>query len=40
MAHIEIPANNGKGTIREAGYNENWKIKNIYDIAGNIWELV
>ena len=21
-----------------AGFNENWKVKNIYDLAGNVWE--
>ena len=32
------PADSGKGTKHEAGYNENWKTKNIYDLAGNVWE--
>ena len=26
------------GTKRTAGYSENWKTKNIYDLAGNVWE--
>ena len=26
------------GTGRTAGFNENWKVKNIYDLAGNVWE--
>ena len=34
----ESPADNGSGTIEVAGFNENWKTKNIYDLAGNIWE--
>ena len=32
------PAESGKGTKQVAGYNENWKTKNIYDLAGNVWE--
>ena len=32
------PAESGKGTKHVAGYNENWKTKNIYDLAGNMWE--
>ena len=32
------PANENSGTIRTAGFSENWKIKNIYDLAGNVWE--
>ena len=32
------PANENSGTKRTAGFNENWKTKNIYDLAGNIWE--
>ena len=32
------PANENSGTKRTAGYNENWKIKNIYDLAGNVRE--
>ena len=32
------PANENSGTKRTAGFNENWKIKNIYDLAGNVWE--
>ena len=33
------PANENSGTKRTAGFNENWKVKNIYDLAGNVWEL-
>ncbi len=32
------PANENSGYERTAGFNENWKIKNIYDLAGNVWE--
>ena len=32
------PANENRGTKRTAGFNENWKVKNIYDLAGNVWE--
>ncbi len=32
------PANENSGKIRTAGSNENWKTKNIYDLAGNVWE--
>ena len=32
------PANENSGTKRTAGFNENWKTKNIYDLAGNVWE--
>ena len=32
------PANENSGTKREAGFSENWKTKNIYDLAGNVWE--
>ena len=32
------PANENSGTRRTAGFSENWKIKNIYDLAGNVWE--
>ena len=32
------PANENSGNKRTAGFNENWKIKNIYDLAGNVWE--
>ncbi len=31
------PANENSGK-RTAGFNENWKVKNIYDLAGNVWE--
>ncbi len=33
------PANENSGTKRTAGFNENWKVKNIYDLAGNVWEV-
>ena len=29
---------NYSGTKRTAGFSENWKTKNIYDLAGNVWE--
>ena len=32
------PANENSGTKRAAGFSENWKTKNIYDLAGNVWE--
>ncbi len=32
------PANENSGTERTAGFSENWKVKNIYDLAGNVWE--
>jgi len=32
------PAKENSGTKRTAGFNENWKVKNIYDLAGNVWE--
>ena len=32
------PANENSGTKRTAGFNENWKVKNIYDLAGNVYE--
>ena len=32
------PANENSGTKRTAGFNENWKTKNIYDLAGNVNE--
>ena len=32
------PANKNSGTKRTAGFSENWKVKNIYDLAGNAWE--
>ena len=31
-------ANENSGTKRIAGFSENWKVKNIYDLAGNVWE--
>ena len=38
--HIDslAPANENSGTKRTAGFSENWKVKNIYDLAGNVWE--
>ena len=32
------PANENSGTRRTAGFSENWKTKNIYDLAGNVFE--
>ena len=32
------PVNENSGTKRKAGFSENWKTKNIYDLAGNVWE--
>ena len=32
------PANKNSGTKRTAGFSENWKTKNIYDLAGNVCE--
>ena len=32
------PANENNGIGRTAGFNKNWKTKNIYDLAGNVWE--
>ena len=32
------PANENSGTKRTAGFSENWKAKNIYDLAGNVYE--
>ena len=31
-------ANKNNGVKRTAGFNESWKIKNIYDLAGSVWE--
>ena len=32
------PANENSGTKRTTGFSKNWKVKNIYDLAGNVWE--
>ena len=32
-------ATTGSGTVRTSGYNEAWKANNIYDLAGNSFEL-
>ena len=32
------PANENSGTKRTAGFSENWKVKNIYDLSGNVCE--
>ena len=32
------PANENCRTKRTAGFSENWKVKNIYDLAGNVIE--
>ena len=35
----ESPANvSGYGTKQVAGYSDKWMVKNIYDLAGNVWE--
>ena len=37
----QSPANTGTYTSNQkqlSGANDNWKIKNIYDLAGNVWE--
>ena len=35
----EAPANvSGYGTKQVAGYSDKWMVKNIYDLAGNVWE--
>ena len=35
----EAPANvTGYGTKQVAGYSDKWMVKNIYDLAGNVWE--
>ena len=35
----ESPANViGYGTKQVAGYSDKWMVKNIYDLAGNLWE--
>ena len=38
----QAPANTGTYTSNKkqlSGANDNWKTKNIYDLAGNVWEL-
>ena len=37
-SNSQAPADSGKGIKQVSGYNENWKTKNIYDLAGNVWE--
>ena len=37
-SNSQAPTDSGKGIKQVAGYNENWKTKNIYDLAGNVWE--
>jgi len=32
------PANVGNGSLQISGYSNNWKAKNIYDLAGNSYE--
>ena len=32
------PAKENSRTKRTAGFSESWKVKNIYDLAGNVWE--
>ena len=37
--HSESPANvSGYGTKQVTGYSDKWMVKNIYDLAGNVWE--
>ena len=31
-------AKENSGVKRTSGFSENWKTKNIYDLAGNVWE--
>lgn len=31
-------ANENSGIKRTAGFSEIWKVKNIYGLAGNVWE--
>ena len=38
-SNSESPANvTGYGTKQVAGYSDKWMVKNIYDLAGNVWE--
>ena len=38
-ANSESPANvSGYRTKQVAGYSDKWMVKNIYDLAGNVWE--
>ena len=38
-SNSEPPANvDGHGNKQVTGYSEYWKVKNIYDLAGNVWE--
>ena len=32
------PAKENSRTKRTSGFSESWKVKNIYDLAGNVWE--
>ncbi len=32
------PANTNNRSLKTAGFSEGWKVKNIYDLAGNVWE--
>ena len=32
------PANENSGIKRTAGYTDKWRVKNIYDLAGNVYE--
>ena len=36
--YAENEAAAGRGKLQTCGYNEAWKAKNIYDLAGNVWE--
>ena len=38
-SNSEDPANvTGYGTKQNSGYSDEWCVKNIYDLAGNVWE--
>ena len=38
-AFSAFPANvTGYGTKQKSGYSDKWCVKNIYDLAGNVWE--
>ena len=39
-SNSQSPANvTGYGTKQVAGFSDKWSVKNIYDLAGNVWEL-
>ena len=38
-SNSKSPANiTGYGTNKVAGFSDKWSVKNIYDLAGNVWE--